>query len=418
MTTTMTDAPILDVKLHGAPVGTLTRLGRERALFAFRDEYLDDPDRPTLGLGFKDSLGEPISEFRPYGHRLMPFFSNLLPEGHLRTYLAEKAGIHPDREFLLIRALGRDLPGAVTVEPADDSAGGGAWPPDGDAPDGERAGEPGDGALHFSLAGVQLKFSAVREASGGLTVPASGAGGRWIVKLPAQGWRGVPENEFSMMTLARTAGIAVPAFDLMDVELIGNLPQGVAGLGKHAFVVERFDRAADGSAVHMEDFAQVFGVYADDKYGKASYRSIARVLAAETGDADIAEFIRRLTFNTLIGNGDMHLKNWSLIYRDKRGASLAPAYDLVSTIPYIPGDKAALNFSRTRDFTEYTFDELAHLAAKAGLPGKPVREAAEETVALFMERWPGEKANLPMSADVAGVIDAHLETLPIAGGRA
>ena len=65
-----------------------------------------------------------------------------------------------------------------------------------------------------------------------------------------------------------------------------------------------------------------------------------------TSEADIAEFIRRLTFNTLIGNADMHLKNWSMIYPDRRRAALAPAYDLVSTIPYIPDPKAALNVSR------------------------------------------------------------------------
>jgi serine/threonine-protein kinase HipA len=48
--------------------------------------------------------------------RLLPFFSNLLPEGALRDYLARKAGVHPGREFFLLRALGRDLPVAVTVE--------------------------------------------------------------------------------------------------------------------------------------------------------------------------------------------------------------------------------------------------------------------------------------------------------------
>ena len=60
-----------------------------------------------------------------------PFFSNLLPEGHLRDYLAERAGVNPKREFFLLWVLGRDLPGALTIEAAD----GEAWPPgaDGDA---------------------------------------------------------------------------------------------------------------------------------------------------------------------------------------------------------------------------------------------------------------------------------------------
>ncbi len=55
--------------------------------------------------------------------------------------------------------------------------------------------------------------------------------------------------------------------------------------------------------------------------------------------------MRRLTFSTLIGNGDMHLKNWSLIYPDRRTAALSPAYDFASTIPYIKGDRFALNYS-------------------------------------------------------------------------
>lgn len=137
------------------------------------------------------------------------------------------------------------------------------------------------------------------------------------------------------------------------------------------------------------------------------------MIAAESDDHDIAEFIRRATFNVLIGNGDMHLKNWSLIYRDQRHASLAPAYDFVSTIAYLPGEKSALTFSRSKAFADYTRDELEHLAAKAALPRNLVIETAKETVALFMQRWAEEKAHLPMSEDVRKAIDAHLTTLPI-----
>ena len=56
------------------------------------------------------------------------------------------------------------------------------------------------------------------------------------------------------------------------------------------------------------------------------------------------EFLRRFVFNALIGNADMHLKNWSLIYPDRRAAMLAPAYDFVSTIAYLPDDRLALTF--------------------------------------------------------------------------
>ena len=409
----MPEVSVLYVKLYGEPIGTLTHLGGDRSVFTFTDAYIDNPDRPTLGLQFRDQYGDLISDFRPIKLRLMPFFSNLLPEGRLRRYLAERAGVHDRREFFLIRALGRDLPGAVTVEPADDEG----RPPAGnlDHPGGDDGDKPHEHALRFSLAGLQLKFSAVTDATGGLTIPASGVGGRWIVKLPSQEYRGVPENEFSMMSLARMVGINVPAVDLVDVGSIGNLPAGIDRLGDQALKIERFDRREDGSTVHIEDFAQVYGVYPEDKYKKASCRNVAAVIATESDHSDVAEFIRRLTFNTLIGNGDMHLKNWSLAYPDQRRARLSPAYDFVSTIPYIPDDQSALNFSRTRRFNEFTEDELAHLAAKAALPRKLVLDTARETVSLFMERWAGEKAHLPMGPDVVESVDKHLESLPIVG---
>lgn len=405
----MADVSVLDVLLHGEPIATLTRVGGDRVLFAFNDGYIADKARPVLGLGFKDSLGELITDFQPTQTRALPFFSNLLPEGHMRTYLSARANVNSTSEFFLLWVLGKDLPGAVTIRPAD----GEAWPPD-PHDDDDRDDDYREYALRFSLAGVQFKFSAVNEASGGLTIPAKGIGGSWIVKLPSREFAGVPENEFSMMTLARLAGMDVPAIQLVEIDAIKNLPDGLDTLKGRALAIERFDRLPDGEAVHIEDFAQIFGVYPDDKYRRASARNLAQVIAAEGSEIDIAEFIRRLTFNTLIGNADMHLKNWSMIYPDRRHAALAPAYDFVSTIPYIPDREAALNFSRTKRFDEYTEDELAHLAAGARLPEKLVLDTARETVALFHQHWQAEKANLPLTADVIEAIDAHLETIPIA----
>jgi len=110
----------------------------------------------------------------------------------------------------------------------------------------------------------------------------------------------------------------------------------------------------------------------------------------------------------------MHLKNWSLIYPDRRHAALAPAYDFVSTIPYIPDSKAALNFSRTKRFDRFSEDELSHLASKARLPEKLVLDTARETVALFHQHWHAEKANLPLTDEIIQAVEAHLKTIPIA----
>ena len=174
----------LAVDLHGRRVGIINRLGGERHLFAFEQDYIDDANRPTLSLSFKGQTGGLVIAFRPVGRRIPPFFSNLLPEGHLRTYLAEKAGVKPEREFFLMAILGADVAGAVTIRPLD---GEGRVL---DHPHGVDDDHPNNrprqkGVLRFSLARVQLKFSAIMEASGGLTIPAYGVGGSWIVKLPS-----------------------------------------------------------------------------------------------------------------------------------------------------------------------------------------------------------------------------------------
>lgn len=139
---------------------------------------------------------------------------------------------------------------------------------------------------------------------------------------------------------------------------------------------------------------------------------IGRVLGIETSTADVAEFIRRLVFSTLIGNGDMHLKNWSLIYLGRRTPALSHAYDLLSTIPCIEGeDTAALDFSRTKKMATLSKDELAHLAAKAELSKKLVIDTARETVERFRAVWEAEKKNPPMAAKVADTIDTHAPTV-------
>lgn len=401
----MTDILVLDVLLHGEAVGTLVNSG-ERTYFSLNDAYAEDRDRPVVSAGFTDEFGGLITEFPDTRTRVMPFFSNMLPEGHLREYLAGRTKVSPVREFFLLRALGDDLPGAVTIRSAT-----GEVRPSGDGDDVETR-RHGENALRFSLAGVQLKFSAIMESAGGLTIPAEGVGGSWIVKLPSHRFPNLPENEFSMMTLARTIGMNVPEVKLVNTGEIENLPRGIGDPQGKALAVKRFDRSPDGT-VHMEDFAQIFGVYPEKKYETGNYRSIAKVIGTHCGETDAAEFIRRLTFNTLIGNADMHLKNWSLVYPDRRNAALSPAYDLLSTIPYVPDREAGLKFSRTKRFDRFSVSELSHLASKALLPRKLVLDAAGETLDLFHQKWRSEKTNLPLAANVVRAVEDHLRTILI-----
>jgi serine/threonine-protein kinase HipA len=406
----MPDVSVLDVLLYGEQIGTLTLVQGSRSLFAFNKAYIDNPERPTLSLSFKDQFGQLLTEIPPTNTRVPPFFANLLPEGPLREYLAKQAGVNEKREFFLLWVLGQDLPGALTIRPAD----GEALPPSGYREAGGARNKRRGNVLRFSLAGVQLKFSAVKNAgkNGGLTIPAEGVGGSWIVKLPSERFVGLPENEFSMMTLAGRLGMDVPQVQLIELDAIEGLPEGIGHLQGQALAIRRFDRTEAGP-VHIEDFAQVFSAWPEDKYKPASAKNIATVIGIEAGGDAAAEFIRRLVFNTLIGNADMHLKNWSLIYPDQRTAALAPAYDFVSTIPYIPDEFAAIKYARTKRMSELSFDELRYLAAKARLPEKLVVDAAAETVARFRDGWGAARKDLPMDVSVVEAIETHMKQLAL-----
>lgn len=405
----MPDISILNVELHGKQVGTLTRFPDDRNLFAFSKAYIEDMQRDTLSLSFKDVFGNLDTETRPTRLKLPPFFSNLLPEGHLRTYLAERAGVNREREFFLMWVLGQDLPGAIRIVPPD----GADLPASAPAQAIERASIAP--ALHFSLAGVQLKFSAVKEAAGGLTIPANGVGGSWIVKLPSERHHDLPENEFAMMELARRTGIDVPDTQLMPIIDIDGLPQETAKLGSHAFIIKRFDRLADGGRVHIEDFAQIFGLYPENKYRRANFDMVGRVLAAETGEAGVVEFVRRFAFNALIGNGDMHLKNWSVIYPDKRTAAIAPAYDFVATVHYMPEEGLALNFADTKSFTDLTLARFDRFADRIRVPTALVRDTVQATAERFHAVWK-ERRDLPIPKALAATIEAHMKTVPFGRG--
>jgi len=405
----MNNPQVLEVALHGRRIGTLTLLPGDQALFVFDQAYMDDQKRPTLSLSFKDVMGELITDVRRTRTRLPSFFSNLLPEGALLEYLAMKSGINPRREFFLLWMLGADLPGAITVRAAD-----GAPPLYASDDDQEREELSQSAAYHFSLAGVQLKFSGMVNATGGATIPAAGVGGSWIIKFPSAIFDRVPENEFAMMELARAIGITVPDVRLIPLEAIQGVPQSRRQQGgTQALAVKRFDRTDSGEKVHIEDFAQVFGVYPEKKYERAGYRNLAEVIWLESGESGLTEFIRRLVFNTLIGNGDMHLKNWSLIYPDKRAAQLSPGYDFVSTIAYLPDEKLALKLGHSKQMTDLSLDELAWFAAKARLPQRLVLDTAKETVRSFLEVWHRPQTAEQIEESVRAPIQKMLKDIPL-----
>ena len=403
---------VLEVFLGDILVGMLAREAGGRLRFLFSERYAEMMNRPTLSLSYETAPGELMSVApRAYAGRLPPFFSNLLPEGLLRDLLIRRAGVRPSDEFALLRALGEDLPGGVRVvdpEVASDNT-------TSDRSARHEQNEQDEAPLRFSLAGVQLKMSAVLKTGGGLTIPAGGVGGDWIVKLPATTMEAVPENEFAMMTLAAEAGIPVPEVGLIELDRVSGLPEEMRDWPGRALAVRRFDRREGGGRVHMEDFAQVFGKFPESKYEGHSYSNIAAALAITTsnGQEEAKGFVCRAVFSALIGNGDAHLKNWSVLYEDPVRPTLSPAYDLVSTIPYIPGDRLALGFGGSRNFQPFDDRRAGRFARAAQLPFKAVRLECLETVERTMDAWARheQRGVLPQRIDEA--ISTHMESVAL-----
>lgn len=122
----------------------------------------------------------------------------------------------------------------------------------------------------------------------------------------------------------------------------------------------------------------------------------------------LREFTRRLTFNLLIGNGDAHLKNWSLIYRDRRNPTLAPAYDLVATFVYRPSaegpETMALKIGGSKRFEAVRRATFARLDERLGAKAE-LATVAETVVARVREEWPRAAELLRGRPELCGRIE-------------
>jgi serine/threonine-protein kinase HipA len=399
----------LSVWLNQTLVGSITELPNDRNLFAFDRSYAEDVHRPVLSLSFKDAEGGLLSQPVETQMRVPPFFSNLLPEDELRRYVAMRAGVKGVRDLPLLQLLGEDLPGAVIVRP--ESKG----PP----PDSFEAEEPSPEVsdestpLRFSLAGVQMKFSASGSPQQRLTIPVEGRGGHWILKLPSARLPLVPENEHSMMQFARFVGITTADSGLVPVAEIEGLPEAFRREQGNALWVKRFDRTPENTRVHMEDFNQLYQQFPEEKYKHYSYGNMATDLARVVGLPAVQEFVRRIIFSAAVGNADMHLKNWSLLYPDGRTPELAPAYDFVSTIAYIEAFTMALSIAKEKDVRNFDLELLKRFLAKIPAPGTPLVDTALETAGRIARGWPAFRAGVTMSAEAQSRVTERIRAFPL-----
>jgi serine/threonine-protein kinase HipA len=381
--------------LHDVPIGTLHQRD-DVVRFTFNEDYWSDPGRGVLGLWFEDHPKE-----SPQSSMQLPaWFSNLLPEGRMRTWIARDRGVSAQREMELLLRVGSDLPGAaVLIEDGGGSTSGAI----GDGIVAPRRERTVDGPWKFSLAGVGMKFSMLQKGER-LTLPASQSLGDWIVKLPDSVHKDVPRNEYLMMTLAAEVGIDVPSIRLVERDELPDIPDKAwPGTETTAYAISRFDRSSDGR-IHIEDLNP------DQKYD-GSYETVAALIYRGRDTESLREYARRLVFNTLVGNGDAHLKNWSLIYPDKRTAKLSPAYDIVSTGAYAVGttdETLALKFRSSRRFQDMSLGDFRRLELKLGATNAGLEDVVRETTTSFERAW----RNREETGELREVTDWIEERLP------
>ncbi|WP_080850759.1 type II toxin-antitoxin system HipA family toxin [Agrobacterium tumefaciens] len=413
----MSDAPLdprsitsLDVLLNDLKVGMIVRTPGDFNAFSFEESYRQTGGFPVLSLSFRAAHGGLRNDPKPVARALPSFFANLLPEDKLREAMERhhSGSVRAGNDFDLLAALGSDLPGAVRIVPSEGSV---------VRNEGLTTPRP---KARFSLAGVQMKLSVIKNTGkgGGLTIPLGDEQGSYIAKFPSTSFPAVSENEFANLALAEAVGMDVPERELVEQSQFEGIPEEFETMsdGK-VLLVKRFDRVAGGERIHIEDFAQVFGVYPSQKYEGAAYHDIAVAVGIAVSSAAALEFVRRLALAVLTGNGDMHLKNWSLIYHGKGDKpALAPVYDVLSTVPYIPSDAMALSLAGERPFKAMNAQRWKVFAHRARLPEAGVLKAVTETVERVNQSWWSlpERAVLPDR--VLERIDAHIKLMsPILG---
>jgi serine/threonine-protein kinase HipA len=352
------------VHLGTARVGVLTR-SEHGARFAYDPEWVrrhaGDPERSI-------ALRMPVRA-DPYDSRgvnLHPFFAGLLPEGLRLRSLVRAVKTSEDDLFSLLAAVGPDTVGDVAVtahgEPPIERS---TVTPDGSWSDLrfrellEHSLSLGGVTAHGSVGGIQPKVSAAMIS---FPIRRRGARRRFLLKLSPPDLPRLVENEAFFMAAARAVG-----FRVANVELVHDA-SGEAGL-----VVERFDRVErpDGTLerVHQEDVCQLLDRYPADKY-RLKLQDVSDALACTSAPVVARlELLRLQAFSYAIANGDLHAKNLS-VQRRAALASIAPAYDLLSTLPY--GDaKLALPLEGRDD--ELTWKHFAAFGERNGVSPPSVR---------------------------------------------
>jgi serine/threonine-protein kinase HipA len=368
------------ISLGDVPIGQLIERAGGSA-FIYDLDAVSTGIRPPLSQSLLDQRGRPLDAYVDDG--LVPFFQNIIPEdGPLRRYLAERNGVNQYDSLALLAVLGDNLPGAVRALLLDDA--------------GEPAHAPDpvekDPRWRFSLAGVQMKFSAARLASGGWALASLEHPGEWIVKLASSEHANIVTHEYTVMRLARLVGHLVPHTELIDLRDIPGLSDRFLSNGTTAYAIRRFDRGPNRERIHQEDFCQILNLSPRRKYGDDSgvtSERVATIIQELCGPEDAYEWVRRLAFTIAVGNGDAHLKNHAIYYPDGFTPRLSPIFDVLCTLAYQDYDRdLALSIGGEYAFNHLSRDAIAAFSRQAGLGEKRVFAAFQDVSDRLRDVWP------------------------------
>lgn len=206
-----------------------------------------------------------------------------------------------------------------------------------------------------SLTGVQAKLSldleTYKQSRKASRFAIVGLWGRYVLKPPTEEYASLPENEDLTMHLAQIYNIRTVPHSLIRLKS-----------GELAYITKRIDRL-DGKKLAMEDMCQLTQRLTEDKY-KGSMEQVGKLIRqfSDNPGFDIIEFFEIAVFSFLVGNADMHLKNFSLFRSEDDSLSLSPAYNLVATRILLPADieEMALTLNgKKRNFRRSDFEAFA-----------------------------------------------------------